>query len=131
MLFPVIWKKLSKQAQLQLLQRPSKQNKADFVGKVRNIIERVRNQGDAACRDMSRQFDGVDLTDFAVKTDEFSAARKQVSSSTQRAIQQAIDNLTVFQTMQKTINIKVETTAGIYCESQTRPIQRVGLYVPG
>src|SRR5690348_11921592 len=131
MLSPVIWENLSKEAKLQVLQRPSKQNQPDLVDKVRSIVERVRRQGDAACREMSRQFDHVDITDFAVKAEDFIAARTQVSSSTQRAIRQAIDNLTTFHALQKSIGIQVETAAGVFCETQARPISRVGLYVPG
>ncbi len=131
MLSPIIWKKLSKDERLKLLQRPFKENGGDFTGKVQEIVNRVRSQGDVACKEMTKKFDGVDLTAFEVQAEEFEDARKKVSAVTRRAILRVIDQLNAFHSPQLLKNIKVETSAGIFCESQSRPIQRVGLYIPG
>lgn len=131
MLNPIIWKKLLKDDQMQLLQRPSLKNTEDFTIKVQEIIQQVRYQGDAACRQMTKKFDDVDLTSFEVQGFEFEEARKKVSDATRQAILRVIRQLQTFHFPQLLKDIKVETSKGIFCESQSRPIQRVGLYIPG
>lgn len=131
MLVPIIWKKLLKDKKLKLLQRPPRECDGDFTGKVQEIVNRVKGQGDIACKEMTRKFDGVDLAAFEVQADEFEEARKKTSDETCRAILRAIDQLSAFHLPQILKDIKVETSEGIFCESQSRPIQRVGLYIPG
>lgn len=131
MLSPIIWKKLLKDEKSNLLKRPPKENDGDFAGKVQEIINRVRSHGDAACKEMTKKFDGVDLVGLEVNTDEFEDARKKVSDSTRRAILRVIDQLYAFHSPQILKDIQVETSAGIFCENKSRPIQRVGLYIPG
>ncbi len=131
MLSTIIWKKLSTTEQLKLLQRPCRENASEFNGKVQDIIHRVRTQGDVACKEMTKQFDGVDLACLEVQADEFKEARKKVSDATRRAIMRVITQLSVFHSPQILKDIQIKTSAGIFCESQARPIQRVGLYIPG
>ena len=96
MLMSIIWKKLSTTEQLKLLQRPSREKEGDFNGKVQDIIHRVRSQGDVACKEMTREFDSVDLASLAVQANEFDDARKKVSDATRRAMQRVIDQLYAF-----------------------------------
>ncbi len=131
MLTPIIWNKLLKEQQYKLLQRPLRERGNDFAGKVQEIINSVRSQGDAACKQMTKTFDGVDLTTFEVQEEEFENAHKKVSDTSRQAILRVIDQLNAFHSPQILKNIKVETSKGIICESQSRPIQRVGLYIPG
>ncbi len=131
MLTPIMWKALLKDEQCKLLQRPLREAEGNFIGRVQEIVNCVRYQGDAACKEMTRNFDGVDLFDFEVQVEEFEDARKKVSDTARRAMLRAIDQLHAFHSTQILKNIKVETSEGIFCESQARPIQRVGLYIPG
>lgn len=130
MLTPIIWKKLSKDEHSKLLQRPIRKNMDGFANTVKEIVNRVQSQGDAACKEMTKQFDGVDLSVFEVQAEEFEAARQKVSKGIREAILRVINQLTAFHSLQLLENIKVETSAGIFCESHSRAIQRVGLYVP-
>lgn len=131
MLAPIVWKDLRKDEQCRLLQRPYKENEPSFIEKVQAIIKQVRKGGDAACKAMTKKFDGVDLATLAVQANEFVYARRQVSDATYQAIMRVIAQLYAFHSQQVLKNIKVETAPGIFCESQSRPIQRVGLYIPG
>ncbi len=131
MLTPVIWKKLLKKEQTKLLQRPLMKNEANCIANVKEIIECVRSQGDAACRNLTKKYDGIDLGSLKVGKDELEEARKKVNASTRQAMLRVIKQIHAFHLPQKLADIQVETSAGILCESQSRPIQRVGLYIPG
>jgi histidinol dehydrogenase len=131
MLLPIIWKKLSQNEQSKLLQRPLQKNEASFTAKVQAIIKQVRTLGDAACADLTKQYDGVDLTSLEVQPDELKAAHKKVPDSARQAMLRVMQQLYAFHSPQKLTAIKVETSTGIFCESQARPIHRVGLYIPG
>ena len=61
MISPIIWKKLTNQEQFAVLQRPAQENSADFQLALKTIIESVRIEGDAACKQYTAQFDGVKL----------------------------------------------------------------------
>ena len=131
MLSPTIWTKLPKDEQLKLLQRPLRGNESDYSGKVQEIINRVRSQGDVACKEMTRQYDRVDLASLEVQASEFDEARKNVSAAARSAILRVIDQLSAFHLPQVLKDIQIETSEGVFCESKIRPIQRVGLYIPG
>jgi histidinol dehydrogenase len=131
MLSLIIWKELLKNEQVKLLQRPAHENANDLANQVQTLVNRVRTGGDKACKEMTKQFDGVDLACLEVQRQEFEEARQQVSSSTRQAILRVINQLNAFHQPQIVKNIQVETSPGIVCESQCRPIQRVGLYIPG
>lgn len=131
MLTTVIWKNLTTQEQAQLLQRPAQKNTVDIKTKVEKIINDVRLEGDAALQRFTKQYDNADVRDIQVSQDEFANARKLVSSRSLSAIEQAKQNLVVFHNQQIPINIYIETAPGIICETQARPMQRIGLYIPG
>jgi len=130
MLTPIIWKKLLKNERSQLLQRPVQENNVDWIKQVQDILNRVRLEGDRACLQMTQQYDGVDLASCEVKKEEFVVAREKVSEDTRRAMIKVMKQLNAFHAPQKIGDIKVETATGIVCESVSRPIQRVGLYIP-
>jgi histidinol dehydrogenase len=62
---------------------------------------------------------------------EFASAEKALSRADRAALKTAYANLRKFHLAQRTTPVRVETTPGIVCEKVTRPIERVGLYVPG
>lgn len=131
MLTPIIWKELLRVEQDQLLQRPCRENEGNFLEQVQEIIDRVRSQGDVACLELTKKFDGIDLVDFEVQEEEFESARAKVSDATRQALLRVINQLNAFHSPQILKDIKVETSDGIVCESVSRPIERVGLYIPG
>ena len=131
MLSPIFWNNLSTKEQSNILKRPFRDNENDFIKKVQEIIKSVQSYGDAACIEMTKKFEGIDLDFIEVQENEFIDAQKKVINSTRQAILRVIDQLTAFHLPQVLPKINVETSKGIYCESQPRPIQRVGLYIPG
>ena len=124
MLTPIVWNQLSKLEQAKLLQRPIRQDQDNLREQVQKIINAVRDQGDAACQAMTKQFDGVSLKQFMVSEQELAAATRKINQQTKNAILRVIAQLKAFHAPQILKAIKVETSKGIFCESQARAIQR-------
>ncbi|HBF49000.1 MAG TPA: histidinol dehydrogenase, partial [Shewanella frigidimarina] len=72
------WASLSTEQQRQTLARSPLIGDASVEQRVRNIIEQVNAQGDSALLAYNKQFDGVELTQLALSTDEIAAACARV-----------------------------------------------------
>lgn len=113
-----------------LLQRPT-QTVGDIEQTVTQIFDDVKRNKDAAISKYTALFDGVELENTQVAVFEFSNAVAKVSDELKIAIQQAKSNIEAFHTAQKTEKVFIETTNGVSCWQEKRPIQKVGLYIPG
>ncbi len=113
-----------------LLQRPT-QTLEDIEQTVNDIFSEVRSKGDSAVSKYTDLFDGIKLDSFKVTAEEIEAAVGEVSSELKNAIQLAKSNIQKFHEAQKTPKIEVTTTKGVECWQEKRPIQKVGLYIPG
>jgi histidinol dehydrogenase len=80
---------------------------------------------------MTAKFDGVKLASLRVSEAEFAAAAQALEPADQAALRTAYRNLRRFHLAQHPAALRVETTPGVVCEKVSRPIGRVGLYVPG
>ena len=98
---------------------------------VANILKDVKNHGDEALKHCSRQFDKVDLDDFAVSAEEIAEAETRISGELKDAIKTAKSNIEKFHTAQHETFEKMETMEGVFCWRKSVPIERVGLYAPG
>jgi histidinol dehydrogenase len=103
------------------------------VGAVRSdvaeIVDRVRDEGDVAVREFSREFDGCEVGNLDV-TDEAERAVSAVDDSVLEAIRTAIDNVRAFHERQVPEDWRV-SEGGRELGRRFRPIERVGVYVPG
>ncbi|MBD0831957.1 histidinol dehydrogenase [Aestuariibaculum sediminum] len=115
---------------LTVLKRPT-QTVDDIETTVNMIFNKVRIEGDAAIKKFTTQFDGVDLTCNVVSEEEIREAVNAVSENLKNAIIQAKQNIETFHKAQKTDKVDVETTNGVSCWQEKRPIEKVGLYIPG
>lgn len=113
-----------------ILQRPT-QTVDDIEGTVNKIFTEVSHEGDTAIKRYTNIFDGVALASHVVTHAEIETAVTQVSEKLKRAITLAKHNIEVFHKAQKTSKIEIETTKGVQCWQEKRPIQSVGLYIPG
>ena len=120
----------SKSVWTQILQRPTK-TVDEIESKVIQIFEDVQKNGDVAVNKYTKLFDGVALESNKVSPEEIEEALPLVSDALKAAIQVAKENITKFHTAQKTAKVFVETTKGVSCWQEKRPIQKVGLYIPG
>jgi histidinol dehydrogenase len=114
----------------QILQRPTK-TVEDIEKTVNQIFDDVQKNGDAAVNKYTQLFDGVSLDNTIVPIEEINEAVAEVSIELKDAINLAKENITKFHAAQKTDKVFVETTKGVSCWQEKRPIQKVGLYIPG
>ncbi|HVH83239.1 MAG TPA: histidinol dehydrogenase, partial [Steroidobacteraceae bacterium] len=124
------WTSLDEAGRRAALARPSREARAGVERLARDVIARVRRDGDAALRTLTKRFDGVELDRFAVGPGEFSVARNSLSRAQLAALERAIANIQRFHQAQAPKPLLVETEAGVRCEQIIRPIPSVGLYVP-
>ena len=113
-----------------ILQRPTK-TVDDIENTVNQIFDDVKRNGDAAINKYTQLFDGVSLESNLVSSDEIEEAILLVSEELKGAIKLAKENVTNFHVAQKTEKVSIETTKGVFCWQEKRPIQKVGLYIPG
>mgnify|MGYP006078023823 FL=1 len=113
-----------------LLQRPTKSVEA-IESVVDVVFAAVKSEGDMAISRYTKQFDKVYLEQFLVSNKEVDTAISFVSEELKQAIQQAKSNIETFHTAQKTNKVDVETQPGVRCWQEKRPIESVGLYIPG
>ncbi len=98
---------------------------------VNDIFKQVEAEGDVIIKKYTKQFDTVSLDDMLVKSSEIAEAKKLISPDLKVAIQLAKSNIELFHKAQVTDRVEVETTKGVRCWQEKRPIQKVGLYIPG
>lgn len=124
-----VWKSLSAEEQAAILQRAGSKN--DLRDQVGAIIKQVQSQGDQALINFAAQFDQVQLTSLQILATELEAAQANIMPQTLEALRFAAQTIKAYHQAQSTKNLKVETYPGITCERQARPIDAVGLYIPG
>jgi histidinol dehydrogenase len=113
-----------------ILQRPT-QTVEDIENKVNQIFQDVKQDGDFAIAKYTSIFDYVELETCVVSENEINEASKLISEDLKIAIQKAKQNIETFHKAQKTSKIEVETTKGVKCWQEKRPIEKIGLYIPG
>lgn len=113
-----------------ILERPTK-TIDDIELTVKEIFKEVQKKGDEAISKYTSLFDGVTISNQEVTETEIKEAIAEVSPALKEAILLAKGNITKFHTAQKTSRIEVETIEGVNCWQEKRPIQKVGLYIPG
>lgn len=113
-----------------ILRRPT-QTVADIEAAVNLVFEEVQQFGDATLKKYTKKFDKVALEDFKVTENEINQATALVSEDLKAAIQMAKSNIEKFHKAQVSDRVSVETMDGVECWQEKRPIQKVGLYIPG
>lgn len=115
------------------LKRPSQKSNEAIVGLVRPIVQDVRENGDAAVLNYTHKFEKATSLTSPVLHAPFSPELMQLTPETQKAIDVSISNISKFHAAQRDSNdaTQMETMPGVVCSRFSRPIERVGLYIPG
>lgn len=112
--------------------RQSRSSAADVKPVVLSIIEEVKRRGDRALFDLSKRFDGVKLSSLKVSEKEIKQAYKFVLPEIVRDLKKAKRNIETFHLSTKPKKERpVTTVPGVRVWREFRPIERVGLYIPG
>ncbi len=99
-----------------------------IFGIVEPILKQVEEKGDTAVKALTKKFDGADIEAVTINTNEIKVS---LSEEIESGIDIALDKINRFHEAQKTPELEIETMTGVTCKRVSRPIQRVGLYVPG
>ncbi|MGZ3754210.1 MAG: histidinol dehydrogenase [Mucilaginibacter sp.] len=111
------------------------QRNVDPANEIRAIVEEVINNvqqyGDAALIDYALKFDKVALNKLYLDKAELTAIAETVLPEQKAALETAYQNIYKFHKAQLKAEDKVETMPGVTCWRELRPIEKVGLYIPG
>lgn len=114
----------------EILKRPTSTFE-DIEITVKGIFKEVQQKGDEAIIKYTSLFDGIQLKTITVSNEEIKRAYLLISEELKEAIQLAKSNIEKFHIAQKTEKNTVETVEGVICWQEKKPIQKVGLYIPG
>ena len=103
----------------------------EIEGLVKEVFEAVKTSGDSALATYTQKFDDVNLDALQVSGEEFTSAENEVSTELKEAIKVAKNNIEKFHKAQRTKRVELETMPGVHCWQEKRPIEKVGLYIPG
>nr|ABL63166.1 tri-functional histidine biosynthesis protein [Parastagonospora avenae f. sp. tritici] len=114
------------------LQRPSQKSTEKIIGICRPIIDAVKTRGDAALLEYTHKFEKATSLTSPVLRAPFPPELMQLAPETAKAIDVSFENIRKFHAAQREDKpLIVETMPGVVCSRFARPIERVGLYVPG
>jgi histidinol dehydrogenase len=113
-----------------LLARPVLDHKA-LQQTVQQVLDAVKNEGDAAVQAYTQRFDGVSLDGMEVTAAAMTEAADLLSTELKTAIEQAAKNIRLFHEQQQSKPVITETMPGVQCWRKNQPIDVVGLYIPG
>lgn len=101
---------------------------ASVFSQVQPILDDVEKDGDKAIQKYTQKFDGITPDPLVVNPAEIEV---NLDKTVQVAIDKAINNIFKFHREQFSANLEVETMKGVVCSRVAKPIERVGLYIPG
>jgi histidinol dehydrogenase len=115
---------------LKLIERPVF-DVSELHQTVNQIFDDIRNNGDKALGKYTQLYDKVALNSFLVGEKEVEEAEKKLSEPLINAIKLAKGNIEKFHAAQQEETQFIETTKGVKCWRESRPIEKVGIYIPG
>ena len=125
------WQQASPQQQQEALARPVASNADNVRVAVAQILTRIKNEGDTALKQLTLQFDKVQLQSLQLSAAATQALADKLDAKVQKAIDVAYDNILKFHQKQAYQDFATETSQGVTCELRYAPIEAVGLYIPG
>ena len=96
-----------------------------------DIIDRVKAEGDVAVLELTERFDGAKLNALEVTQAEFDEAEVKTDPALKALLKQAAENIRAFHKHQLRDGFTLADKPGVVLGQMIRPLERVGLYVPG
>ncbi len=115
---------------LSLCERPA-EDIEDLSKSVQQIFQEIKQNGDEAVAKYTEIFDEVRLDNTEVSEGEIAKAVNEVAEELKEAIALAKQNIEKFHASQKLTKEVIETSQGVLCWQETRPIEKIGIYIPG
>lgn len=104
---------------------------SNILQTVKNILDDIRSRGDKALKEYTEKFDGLTADRLSVSKEERESAWKEVAPEVIDALKKAAENIRNFHSKQLQTSRVMEMTEDIVSGQLFRPIERVGIYVPG
>ncbi|MGI6066716.1 MAG: histidinol dehydrogenase [Bacillota bacterium] len=113
--------------------RKDRREDQDLTASVQEILTEVKTKGDQALLKYTRQFDGVSLNQAEIKVSnkEIENAYREIDSSSLDSLRLALQNIREFHRKQLTKSWMEPDEQGSFLGQLVRPLERVGIYVPG
>jgi sulfopropanediol 3-dehydrogenase len=106
---------------------------SDVTDIVQSILDDVEKRGDAAVRELSIRFDGLDRPSYRLSRSEIDGAVEGLTRQERKDIDFAQAQVSGFARAQRACltDLEIETLPGVILGHRNIPIQNVGCYVPG
>jgi len=125
------WNEVSEDTRFNLLERPTQVIREDQNEIIEKIFTTVISQGDKKLREYTKAFDNVDIDSIEMTDQEVQESIEQTPKELKDSIRNAIENIKSFhESFLNVDDISIETVSGVKCSVVTRPIEKIGLYVP-
>ena len=98
---------------------------------VNDIFADVKTNGDKALINYTKKFDNIDIKEIGIDLEKIDISEINIDSELKEAIDIAFKNIYKFHESQLFDSKKIETSKGVLCWQDKRPIEKVGLYIPG
>ena len=106
-------------------------NLKELDNTVNKVFNSIKENGEEELRQYTLLYDKAVINDFRVYNNELTEAEKNISAELKNAINLAKDNIEKFHLAQKLRKEIIETIKGVKCWQESRPIEKIGLYIPG
>jgi len=131
-MIPVIgWKTLECDNFLRKISTRGSESDPQIEARVAEILAAVRQRGDAALLEFTRQFDGVLLSQVRIDPAELRELASQVDPALRESLHRAAENIRRFHLKQMETSWTMEAGEGVRLGQRISPLRSVGLYVPG
>ena len=112
-------------------ERPAEDRRALYE-RVEKILRTVREEGDAALRQFSREFDKVEIDELRVSRAEIEAAESSLPAEIKAALLDVVEHVKRFAQVQREAlhDVEMEMYPGLFLGHRFLPVDSVGAYVP-
>ena len=107
---------------------------AGVVSTVAGVLGDIREHGDSALLDYTRRFDNVEAASVAeleFSQQQLHAALQRIDAQQRQALERAAERIRLYHEHQRQESWQYQEADGTVLGQQVRPMDRVGLYVPG
>ncbi len=121
----------NKQKLITELKERCEETEQEIVVSVKGILSKVKDEGDKALFELTKNFDKVDLTSLEVSEKELDECFGKVEENFIQALKEAKVNIEAYHEKQKANGFLMTKDKGVYLGQRVLPLEKVGVYVPG
>ena len=115
---------------LSMLEKRAADIPSEIIKTVTDVLDKVKKEGDAALRELSYRFDGVEPDSLYLDRKMIEQSGDSLSPRLKKAMERAADNIRAFHESQPRGGVDLER-GNIKMGQRVLPLKRIGLYVPG